>query len=344
MKKLLPLTEPVSNCYQGSAFPLSVMGLHSGFKHWYVDKLIQLACPKELDEHVDINFFDIDEICEVNSFMIKRRIQRALLKKFNISLIDFIIETINMNNYVYLFVDDYYLSEKSYFYKKRHHDHDIFICGYDSNEQYFNLFGYYGDGIFGNFKASFSEIVQGFENVQFESWRFQSHCDDIVLYQAIKDNQQNENSNSFEYSSLKIMLEEYVESKDSSHKGGIRCNKIHCSEFIYGVAIYDQFIALIDRKKTALEKLDIRDYHLLYEHKKLMSFRLEYLFERDFLQERDIINEYREIEKKSVILKNVVLKYNITRKISDIEKIKDLVMNLKVKESMILHSVISNLI
>lgn len=83
----------------------------------------------------------------------------------------------------------------------------------------------------------------------------------------------------------------------------------------FGIDIYNELIKNIrivmnDQKIT---RLDHRHYQILWEHKKCMLLRIEYLTDMGLLKnDADIRKNYNEIEKESLIARNLILKYNIT--------------------------------
>lgn len=106
----------------------------------------------------------------------------------------------------------------------------------------------------------------------------------------------------------------------------------------FGMQIYT---TLLNYAKETLEHkvmLDIRPFHLLYDHKKIMTLRLKYLYDNRHLIKlnQEHIDEFTAIELQAKILVNVAIKYNLTKDTSISESLQTLITNIENEESIFL--------
>lgn len=106
----------------------------------------------------------------------------------------------------------------------------------------------------------------------------------------------------------------------------------------FGMQIYT---TLLNYAKETLEHkvmFDIRPFHLLYDHKKIMTLRFKYLYDNQHLIElnQEHIDEFTAIELKAKILVNLAIKYNLTKDTSISESLQTLITNIENEESIFL--------
>ncbi len=95
---------------------------------------------------------------------------------------------------------------------------------------------------------------------------------------------------------------------------------------ICGISVYDQLIRyyqdILQNDSNVI--CDIKHFHLLYEHKKVMVSRLEYLMENNYIDTKnDLINEFRNLEYEALNKRNIIMKYNATRSKAQINTVID---------------------
>jgi hypothetical protein len=66
---------------------------------------------------------------------------------------------------------------------------------------------------------------------------------------------------------------------------------------------------------------DIRPIHILWEHKKCMRLKLEYLNDHGYIANHDLTHEYIRLEKSYLDLRNWFLKYDLSKNKKNIDKI-----------------------
>jgi hypothetical protein len=99
---------------------------------------------------------------------------------------------------------------------------------------------------------------------------------------------------------LRDTLIKYLRGKDEDEK--------QAQLFLYGVECYR---AMAEDAETGY--MDIRAYHLLYDHKVLMRHRLEYLRERiERWGKADLVGKNERLIDDALKLRNLALKYDVS--------------------------------
>lgn len=106
----------------------------------------------------------------------------------------------------------------------------------------------------------------------------------------------------------------------------------------FGMQIYTTLINYVRETAEHKDMLDIRPFHLLYDHKKIMTLRFKYLYDHRHLNQlnQEHIDEFTAIELKAKIIVNVAMKYNLTRDTRISESLQTLITNIENEESIFL--------
>lgn len=134
----------------------------------------------------------------------------------------------------------------------------------------------------------------------------------------------------FDRNYVMITLEEYLSGTNS---------KIHTQHLspkdnrVYGIKIYEE---LVKDEGIDLMISDRRIAHVLWEHKKLMIERieyLEYLKEITWEQRNELIDRFVQIEKLVYNMKNLLLKYQMRPDKTDYRVIRDIINEVRSLET-----------
>lgn len=320
MEKKLQVKEPLISCYTsyGTLFSL----IPESCLPWIFENFIQLAYAKMwgmlvFDNHrlllancPGIDFFVFPyELCQ---------------KLFGNSIKDLIINIIDTKEYIYLYVDRYYISFDHQNYQKHHFLHEIFIYGYNMKKDVFYAADNFKTGKFMFVEIPCKEICQGFKNAT-SKYNFTSYF--RVL--RINNNQKYE----MDIDKVKKLISEYIHNVPSFD---IKKEQ----DMIYGIKVFDFLLELIHNN----DYLDIRAYHLIYEHLILMELRMKYIYK--ISQNEEYISFEKQIgmiKDKAFILRNCVLKYNISHNQHTLSTIKQNLMELKQLEFHIFSNILNTL-
>lgn len=208
-----------------------------------------------------------------------------------------IIESINENKYLFIYVDRYYIDCTDLYY--RHHmPHEIFVYGYDLN----NDKVYVGDNM-RNGKFIFD--ICSFDGI------LRAYCaleSNLLFFKMIRKLKVCENTTcEININQIRYGIETYVNSSETFKIVG------ETSKMNYGIDVIDLIKERILYNKG--ENLDIRFFHLLYEHKLLMEMRVDYLIRHGYIEKSVIsIKEFEKLKNDVFILRNLALKYEIIEK------------------------------
>ena len=145
----------------------------------------------------------------------------------------------------------------------------------------------------------------------------------------------------FNINNFQNLLEEYYYSKNSS----IRYSDLRNSNFNYfGMELYDLLQEHVISTSRSTNNLRRKSFHAIWEHKKGMIERIQYIHEQGYLKESEyLIEEYNDLEKKTLILRNLMLKYNLTKKQEILKKMIPIIQFIQEKEKITIEILIESI-
>lgn len=322
---MLLVERPPITSYPTIANTLSVLWTHKDLViPWISDHYIQLIVrpnyiPTKIDyyDHADIdNYFCQLFGCPYLEWMRNNR-QTLLVDKFT----DYIEFQIDRGYYLEPCLDNYYF-EFSMHFGKRHFIHPTFIYGYDKEQQEVFLSDFYNKGGYSRRVASYDEINKSMNN------------DYLINLYRFQDAQYE-----FNPMLMRTSFEDYLNSRDSMHKFDFSYQS-HNRGVLYGMSFYDYVIQEVCQQ----EKLDIRPFHIMYDHKVMMDIRLKYLkevqkFSASELDEVIVKNQH--MQREALVLRNVVLRYNYTREKELLQFIISKCCEIRKLDSMLVNNILS---
>lgn len=333
---ILPIGKPRVITHPDHAFFHSIFSLNKDYKMWLYSNFIQLYCnnfpPNNIRESIDLDFVSQ---YEYNNFIDIQLINRDIYEFFhtNISITNFFCKLIEMNLYLIIAVDEFYLSY-SPAYRNNHFKHPLFLYGLNKDKgifyaSYYNSMGYVPNGI-----VKFTEIENAFKG--FIS--LLGPCNSMLIRAISTKNSYYE----INLNTIKKGLEEYIYppqiSLESAFVRPISPNKV------YGINVYEALInynnsILFSKNKDFIQH--VKNYHALYEHKKLMFQRINYLIGNSMLKVD--IEQFSDLVKSTLIIRNLYIKFTVSLKTENLKKINFLLLNLREDEKKILNKVLKEL-
>ncbi len=138
---------------------------------------------------------------------------------------------------------------------------------------------------------------------------------------------------------LKISLIDYLESKNSMSK--FQSYKYINDDYIYGMNTYKVFLGYTIALSNKEVKFDIRPFHILWEHKLCMKYRIEYLIKVKKLPNlTPSYKAYEEIERKAHVIRNLSLKYKVSDREEILERILEIIKWIEKKEQVVIEKLI----
>lgn len=216
-----------------------------------------------------------------------------------------IIEALEMDYYVYIYVDRYYIKQSSS-YQKYCSPHEVLICGYDLSKRTFTIADNLENGKFVVTECTFDEVEKGY-------WAIKSKYDFMTNIRYLKQNK--EYTCHINLPQIILNIDNYLLSKKNY-------DLIQDQEFDYGFDAYHRLFADILNAEKSFE-LDWRGFHLLYEHKILMEMRIKYLLDIEVIScSSSFLEAITKLKNDFLVLRNLVIKYNLTLDRNILERIK----------------------
>lgn len=267
--------------YLYRSLPVSIILSDSRFFPWYHQHYIQICSQMHQNGYItldymepEINYGDILE----HSFIGYDTMDSVG------NIINFVLNQIECGYYVIICLDEFYLSEKK-FYNKQHFVHESLIYGYDNVGKKFMGIGF-------NRSHTFSKITFDYDmfNHAYESGRTcymdtapyaKDHALQLLSIKPART-QYPFNLDTF-LSELKSLINSTGEIKKVNYivpPGGqwqsdntlLLKNRI-----CYGIETYDVVISGLDCVLGGKQVMDYRAFHLLSEHSRGISKRIEYI-------------------------------------------------------------------
>lgn len=234
--------------------------------------------------------------CYIDNYFINYRLTKAEeLENWHVDRLDFVKYCINQRRYVEAWLNFYFLSTRSE-YQKRDGFHEYLIYGYSDSKELLYVLGYNDSGILTTDVIRYQDFMDE-----------RNRCKDsdyLVEYEKDLDGVTYE----FNLESVTEMIRQYLFSVNSSIYTNHMFPKL---DIRYGIDVYDGIMT--DGGLVAL-LYDRRIAHLLYEHKKLMRERLDFLKSKGIALKKELFEQCDELILHAMRLRNISRKYFLVEK------------------------------
>ncbi|WP_336783233.1 hypothetical protein [Paenibacillus illinoisensis] len=308
--------------YQGTLF--SILSNEVRIEPWLFSNFIQLRYVLDWELYCYDNHDIVVETCPfIKKYTVPRELVNSKWEFFS----EFIKDCINNDIYIWCHLDRFYIPSQSD-YQKKSHFHETLIYGYDDNKIFIadNL----ANGKYSTADCKYHEIEDAYNSVKSE-YDFVTRI--IMLKKKVEDNYV------LNIDQVKDGLQRLLYSKPSFDP--INCNV----SSIYGLDVYKHMLSRFEHHKHKINKIDIRPFHLFWEHKKVMNLRLKYMVGKGLISDQhSSVEGYVDLENKLMILRNLVLKYNLTLNKELLDKIESEVRYVLTRERICLEDLLRTLI
>ena len=276
-----------------------------GFISWFYQNHIQLHCSEELKEMgggVPLDFFGAPRIRDIytatHPWLVTDTVSTELISLFP-SFTAFAINCICQGYYVEAMLNEAHLPF-SHAYHVKDFPHRSMIYGFDIEKEILYFVGYDQVKHYSLAQVSFEEA-----DLAFLSLRAQQ---DIPIAQTCLYKPSAPDIDMVPDSALiKTLLTEYVQGINSGARYDYLVQDL---PRIYGMKIYDEMLANISQVLD-----DQRISHLLWEHKKVMVKRIQFLKNFDLIPAERfdyLMEQSKNAEKLALMVRNFVIKYSVT--------------------------------
>lgn len=275
---------------------------------------------------------------ETNPYLNIFETPNSIIELSGETYVSYIKKALDLSMYVYAYCD---ISKIDDYNRKERTAHEIFIYGYDDDKGGF----FYGDFLNtpdSKYKFSFCTYAD-VENALICVKDFSIPVvKSIALVQFVENG-----PFIFDYSYIKDSISDYL----YPDKEDLRRLECYINSFVntgvfgwitkayLGTGVYDYFSNI--EQHIIDGRIDLRLIHALYDHKKMMVQRLEFLLRAGYIPEHrcNEIESYRKLANDAMIIRNKILKYNITGKKEIITKIPSQINEIREKEKLLLETV-----
>ncbi|MEK5163596.1 hypothetical protein NYE69_14820 [Paenibacillus sp. FSL R5-0527] len=327
MSKILPLGESPIIGYQYHAYPLLISSLHPSFYEWFYSNYIQLEC-SPLVSPLTFDFYTFEKLNSKSPFLGEMYFLKSMINKYT-SPMQFIIDALADEHYIVSFVDEFYIPNRQA-YQRFHNVHDIMIYGFDLTQKIFYVAGYKEDRKFGFTEVDFDHfekaLLIGASEGSLGQWADGMHLMKLKL----------DTSFTLNLNVLVDLMEDYVHSRNTS----MRFRMIQDSKkSIFGIDTFDYVLEYLRQYNG--EKLDVRIFHTIYEHKKTMVSRIRYLRDVTGIEFTPaLVNEFVELENNALIGRNLCLKYELSGVKQNVKRMAEIYKQIRTKERNLLEAAI----
>jgi len=109
-------------------------------------------------------------------------------------------------------------------------------------------------------------------------------------------------------------------------------NKLDPEKYSFGIGVYNDFNKYLHKLVDNEANTSNIAVHAIWEHKKCMLMRINYLKEMKLISDVGIVNEYKEIEKKAYLCRNLMLKYHAQKEENIIHRMINSIMIIENEE------------
>lgn len=291
---------------------------NNAYLDWIFCNYIQLGCTRDFTSHLDlpVDFFlgirNFDRNYHVNTPLINsQKINRNLINKGFKDIVDFVKQAIDMRYYVDVILNERYVPDREA-YGWKDFPHGNLITGYSDADEVFEVAGYDQHKRFKKMPVSYDTFRTAYYACDYVD-------ENIFLYGISEYSEY-----AFDLSVIVNQLDMYLNARSPYKNYGLHQNER--DDLAFGVEVYE---CIKKNFGMGYRCDDLRPLNLLWEHKRMMQLRIDYLhFEKKCLSKEDYQYfrlEFDNIEKKAFLLRNMQIKY---QKTSDKELINRIITEL----------------
>lgn len=298
------------------AYPLCILLSYKQYYPWYMEHYIQ-PWGIECSNH----WTDIDMVDTLQNGYASGTFNRLLdvtpisydMSRNISDIVSFLKEQIDNQRYVVLFIDDYYINGY------RHFLHEHLIYGYNDSLKMFKSVNFKVSGTFSSVVLDYEMLENGFNNA---TDLYLERSDLLWLRsQAIVLFGRTSMEKVYPYSVSRIVrrLTDYASSRISSEEDYyLNFSNKSILNVVYGINVNNIVVKHLYNAMEYDTDADYNQIHLLYEQKKAINMRLQYL--KSHLQENVVIEDevmqYQQIEDAMNRIRMKLLKLRVKKTVN----------------------------
>jgi len=316
---ILPMYESKLNTYNVYCALFSIIAKDESYLPWFYSNFISIGintCDDTLYFTDHFSLFEYgDGLTSCPWLEVYKPPHKTIYSHYKFNIKDVLISYLNQNKYVWLYLDQYYIPKSSHYFKM-HKEHSVLVCGFDDEKKIFYIADNLDHGKFIKETITYKQLVSAWESDLCEHFR--------RLFRVIH---RTEAEYKLDIALIKRQLEDYLSSRsvtDGIYWDQVPVDGPHAyvqnrKYWIFGHDVYKYILQLLSEaaKESLKRDIDLRIFHLLWEHKKCMMERMDHLG----FGLQDCYKEYEKVVHESFVIRNLVLKYNFSKNESILDKI-----------------------
>lgn len=298
------------------ARPLSIIMAHEESEPWFFSHYIQLGFLPEEQENPGFQRIDFGYTNpNLNSLLNRTIITKDILSFDSKDILEYILNWIHNEYYVEVFINESEVPGTRNYGKKEPVRHSFIFSGYDLSRKTLQSMNFNENKQFSIMDIPFDTLVHVYNS---EVTRPVNPSDRIAILIKYTGNLYRDPEPNTAL--IKESLHDYINSVNTVRKYKFLINYPMKNELlryidgVFGIAIYKELIAYLKRYAESKRNVDFRIFHALWEHKKIMVSRIEYLERtQKFEGDPSILNAFRNIEKTANLMRSIITKYNLVK-------------------------------
>lgn len=324
MKRILPVCRPDVLGYTYHAFPLSILLVRQESRPWFFSQFIQLmsGTNKDYEYFTDYYTWTYEHTSLVYSpLLITQQTFRDQAADSG-EIVAYIAESINRGNYVYVFVDEFYIPGRT-LYKDAHVTHDILVHGYDHDQEVLFISGFNKNVVYGQWTVPYDDFVKGYHMADTcslnNSMIIKMKYNDLAHYRESPV-------------SLYESLTDFLHSRNSSERFRFIRSPLSDKNYVFGLNVYQNLISYLAEVMKGNYTLNVMPFHIVAEHKQVMCNRLRFMEETYNIDLKKHFNCYKSLEDISLKLRTSCIRYSFRPASRLLTKMQELLEKVSVGE------------
>lgn len=291
---------------------LSILQTNPNTESWIANHFVNIFINRD---GIFDNFYDRNMFFYGCPWLQVNQIRREVVLRICHRITDYVKALLAEGFYVYAVGNTEYIPA---YHNKRYWAHNLLIYGYDDELQLFYISDFFVNGRYERATCSYDEL-----EMALQTSNMNRHFVNLIYGIKLKEIEY-----VFELDWLNEMLKEHLNSENLFCKYRTRQDEEYYSnkeenkyyhfafsemktKYYFGISYYDKISEMIlDNSPKLMRPLD-----LIYEHKLMMSNRVEFLHQNGYLAGEDYIllsKECKRLIDKTLVLRNLWIKYRMT--------------------------------
>lgn len=288
------------------------------YYHWFYANYIQLTFKKDTDVCLDYHIAYKRNYSMLNTFFFLKmnHYDDLDIRRYEGGIWEYVRKEIDVHRYVILSLNEFYVQNR-FTYQKKNYDHPNMIYGYDDKKQVV-----YAMGV----NVKLQPICDTIPVKDFVIAYEKSKKSEVISAEYELDNQ----IYGLNLERIEKFLQDYLTGNNSSKEIDYFASSQDCT---YGIDIYMELVK--DLKNIKLLVVDKRITYVLYEHKRIMKDRVDYLYKNQVFGKEDytyLSDGMQQICKKANSIMNLILRYDFSGNVQKLNAAIQYILELKALE------------